>query len=144
MGFAQPSTSNSQKSTFSKMNPDRTGRMVMCGEATPANTTLYKAEAGLHWNRFNFMSIIPRLFFPSPTILHSEMVVQPFMAAFRDSPPMQGKYKKYVPCIRGSYPQHYSHRGQCRPHFQPKNCPFVTSSWFQTRQPCLFPSPEKR
>lgn len=105
------------------MNPDRTGRKVVCGEATPATTMLDIVEAGLHWNRFNFMSMAPRLFFPSPTILHSDKVVQPFMAAFRDSPPMQGKYKKYMLCIRGSNPQHYSHPGQCSPHFQPKNCP---------------------
>lgn len=97
MGFAQSSTSESQKSTFSRMNPDRRGRKVVCGGATPAKTTLCITEAGLHWNRFNFMSITPRLFFPSPTILHSEMVVQPFMAAFRDSPPTQGKYEKYMP-----------------------------------------------
>lgn len=125
------------------MNPDRTGRKVVCRGATPACTTLYIAEAGLHWNRFNFMSIMPRLFFPSPTILHSETVVQPFMAAFRDSPPMQEKYKKLMPCIRRSNPQYYSYPGQDSPHFQPKNCPFVTSSWFQTHQPCLFPSPEQ-
>lgn len=106
VGIAQSSTSESQKSTFSRMNPDRTGRKVMCGGVTPENTTLCITEAGLHWNRFNFMSVTPRLFFPSPTILHSEMVVQPFMAAFRDSPPMQRKCKKYMPCVRGSKPQH--------------------------------------
>lgn len=92
VGFAQPSTSESQKSTFSRMNPDRTERKTVCGGAPPAlYTTLYIAAAGLHWNRFSFMSIIPRLFLPSPTMVHSEMVVQPFMAAFRDSPPAQAK-----------------------------------------------------
>lgn len=68
------------------MKPNQIGRKGVYGGAN-ATLVMTEVEAGEHWNLFNFMSIIPRLFFPSPTRLHSEMVVQPFIAAFTDIPP---------------------------------------------------------